>query len=231
MLIDNISQNIFFGIALTLIAYNIALLIKDVTKLAIFNPLLVSILITLAIILSLDIKVDSYMNGASYIGNLLTPTTVCLAVPLYENLIILKHYWKGIIIGIIIGVISSALTILPLAILFSLSKQDYLTLLPKSITGAFGMGASQELGGIVPVTVIIIIITGIIGSIINDYIFKMFKITHPVAKGVSLGASSHAMGTSKAFEIGATEGAISSISLIITGLLTVISISYFAGLY
>lgn len=231
MLENSISQNIFFGIAITLIAYNLALLLFKKTNLVIFNPLLISILITLGINLSLNIDVEAYSNGASYIGNLLTPTTVCLAVPLYEKINILKTNWKVIMLGIITGVLVSAFTILPLAFLFKISKEDYYTLLPKSITGAFGMSVSQELGGIVPVTVIIIILTGIFGAIVSDFIFKIFHITNPIAKGVSLGTSSHAMGTSKAFEIGEVEGAISSIALVITGILTVISISYFANLY
>lgn len=226
-----ITSNVFFGISLTFIAYNIALIIKKKTKLTILNPLLVSILLVIGVLVIGDIDYQNYTKGSQYISYLLTPTTVCLAVPLYENLHILKTDFKAISAGIISGLITSAMTVLPLAILFKLSHENYVSLLPKSITSAIGMVLSKQFGGIVPITIIIIILTGIFGSIISDYIFKIFKITSPVAQGIALGSSAHAMGTSKAFELGEKQGAIASLSLSVSGILTALVISFFVNLY
>lgn len=226
-----ITSNLFFGLALTLIAYNLALYIRKKTNLMILNPLLVSIILVVFIILVGDIEYENYKIGSSYISNLLTPTTVCLAVPLYENLTILKRDKMAIMAGIISGILSSAFTILPLTYLFSLDKVDYITLLPKSITSAIGMVLSEQFGGIVPVTVISIVITGIIGAILSDAVFKLFKITDPEAQGIALGASAHAMGTSQAFEKSALHGACSSLALAVSGILTALTFSVFVNLY
>lgn len=231
MINSAISSNIFFGISITLVAYIFALFLKQKTKLVIFNPLLVSIILVISFVTITKVKFEDYNIGANHIGYLLTPTTVCLAVPLYENLQILKHNWKAIFLGIFSGIIVSVFTVLPITILFKLSHVDYITLLPKSITGAFGMVLSKEIGGLPAVTIIVIILTGIFGSIISDYIFKIFKIKSPVAKGVALGVSAHAMGTSKAFENSELEGAVSSIALVITGIITVIIIPIFTNLH
>ena len=104
-----------------------------------------------------------------------------------------------------------------------------MTLLPKSITTAIGMGVSEELGGIVTITVAVIIITGVLGNMIADVVYRVFRIKEPVAKGLALGTASHAIGTAKAMEMGPVEGAMSSLAIAVAGLLTVIFASVFAG--
>ena len=159
---------------------------------------------------------------------LLTPVTVCLAVPLYEQLEALKKNWKAIIFGIVSGVLASMLGVLGLAFLFKMTHEEYVSLLPKSITTAIGMGVSEELGGYVSVTVIVIILTGVCGNILAELVFKLFKIEEPIAKGIGCGSASHAIGTAKAMELGEVEGAMSSLSIVVSGLITVFAAVLFA---
>ena len=152
---------------------------------------------------------------------LLTPATVCLAIPLYEQLQLLKKNATAILVGIASGVAVSGGAILAMAILFGLTHTQYVTLLPKSITTAIGIGLSAELGGYIAITVAAIIITGLTGNIVGDKLCNIFGIEHPVAKGVAIGTSTHVMGTSKAMELGEVEGAMSSLSVAVAGLMTV----------
>ena len=162
---------------------------------------------------------------------LLTPTTVCLAVPLYEQLKPLKENLVAIILGIMSGVIACLFVILGFAFIFNFSETMYATILPKSITAAMAMGVSEELGGIPSLTVPIVIMTGITGNIIAELVCKIFRIKEPIAKGLAIGSASHAMGTAKAMEMGEIEGAMSSLSIAVAGVLTVIGTSVFSYLY
>ena len=229
-MIEFIENSVFFGAFVSLGAYEIGLLMKRKFKLAIFNPLLISIFCVMGILMVLGVDYESYEEGGKYISYLLTPATVCLAVPLYQQLHLLKKNIKAIAAGIVSGVLASLVSVLLLAKLFGLSHEEYVTLLPKSITTAIGMGVSEELGGIVTITVAVIIITGVLGNVIADAVYKIAKIEHPVAKGLALGTSAHAIGTAKAMELGEVEGAMSSLAIAVAGLLTVIAASVFAGL-
>ena len=198
-----------------------AAFLKRKFKMAIFNPLLIAILCVMAILTVGDISYDDYNQGAQYLSYLLTPATVCLAVPLYQQLNLLKKNLKAVAAGILSGVLTSILSVLGLSYLFGLSHDMYVTLLPKSITTAIGMGVSEELGGIVTITVAVIIITGVLGNMIADVVYRVFRIKEPVAKGLALGTASHAIGTAKAMEMGPVEGAMSSLAIAVAGLLTV----------
>ena len=178
-----------------------------------------------------DISYDDYNQGAQYLSYLLTPATVCLAVPLYQQLNLLKKNLKAVAAGILSGVLTSILSVLGLSYLFGLSHDMYVTLLPKSITTAIGMGISEELGGIVTITVAAIIITGIIGNMFGDVICRLCGIRHPIATGLAIGTATHAMGTAKAMEIGEIEGAMSSLSIAVAGLITVVGSTIFYQLY
>lgn len=229
-MIEFIENSVFFGAFVSLGAYEIGLLMKRKFKLAIFNPLLISIFCVMGVLMVLGIDYESYEEGGKYISYLLTPATVCLAVPLYQQLHLLKKNIKAIAAGILSGVLASLVSVLLLAKMFGLSHEEYVTLLPKSITTAIGMGVSEELGGIVTITVAVIIITGVLGNVIADAVYKIAKIEEPVAKGLALGTSAHAIGTAKAMELGEVEGAMSSLAIAVAGLLTVIAASVFAGL-
>ena len=225
-----LTNSVFFGAVLSFLAYEIGLLLKKRFKLAVLNPLLIGILCVMGALAVLRIDYDQYNEGAQYISYLLTPATVCLAVPLYEQLTLLKDNLKAVAAGIFSGTLASLGSVYLLSRLFGLNHEQYVTLLPKSITTAIGMGVSQELGGIVTITVAVIIITGILGNVSAEGVCKVFRIHEPIAKGLALGTASHAIGTAKAMEMGPVEGAMSSLAIAVAGLLTVIGASVFAGL-
>ncbi len=226
-----LSSSSYFGILLSLIAYLIAVMLKKKFGYAFLNPLLVAIIITLLFVVVLKVDYASYNSSARYLSFLLTPATICLAVPLYEQFDKLKKNATAILIGIFSGVAASVLSIFAMAKLLGFSKEEFVTFLPKSITTAIGLSVSEELGGYVPITVAAIIVTGVLGNIICEAVLKLFRITDPVAKGAAIGTSSHAIGTSKAIEIGEVEGAISSLSIVVAGIMTVLLSSLLASLY
>ena len=223
-----LQSSAFFGLFLTLGAYFIGLWLKKKLKLGLFNPLLIAVILVIAFLALTGISYDSYAAGAKYISYLLTPATVCLAIPLYRQLNALKKHYKAILAGVLSGVLTSLGGVLGLSLLFGLTHEQYVTLLPKSITTAIGMDISKELGGMVTVTVAVILITGVLGNILAQPLAKLFRITEPIATGIAIGTSSHAIGTSKALEIGEVEGAMSSLSIAVAGLLTVVLASVFA---
>lgn len=223
-------ESVFFGVAVSIVTYELGTFLKKKLKMTIFNPLLVSIIVVIIFLLAFDIPYDSYYAGAKYLSYLLTPATVCLAIPLYEQVELLKKHSKAIIAGLVSGVLTSAVSVLLLAFLFGFDHREYVTLLPKSITTAIGMGISEELGGYVTITVAVIIVTGVIGNILAETICHLFKIEEPVAKGIAIGSSAHALGTVKAMELGEVEGAMSSLSIAVAGLLTVVAAPIFANL-
>ena len=218
----------FAGVTLSLLAYAFGMFLKRKTHISIFNPLLVSIAVTIVVLVIADVDYDTYNKGAVYLSWFLTPATVCLAIPLYEQIELLKKHWKAVLTGILSGVLTSLLTVFVLSKLMSLSHKEYVTMLPKSITTAIGMGVSEEIGGYVTITVAVIIVTGVLGNILAEFICKIFRITEPIAKGLAIGSASHAIGTAKAMEMGEIEGAMSSLSIAVAGIMTVVGASIFA---
>ncbi|MBQ6845864.1 MAG: LrgB family protein [Oscillospiraceae bacterium] len=220
---------VFFGVLISLASYGLGMVLKKKLRLAIFNPLLVAIALVVVFLLVFDMDYETYQGSAKYLSYFLTPATVCLAIPLYEQFERLRKNAAAVIVGITTGVITSLSSVLLLSCIFGLSHADYVTLLPKSITTAIGMGVSDELGGYVAITVAVIITTGILGNMIAELVCKIFRITHPIAKGIGIGSASHAIGTTKAMELGETEGAMSSLSIVVSGFLTVILAGIFAN--
>lgn len=221
----------YFGVTVSLIGYGAGIMLKKKFKYAFLNPLLISIIFVIGVVLLCGVDYESYENSAQYLSYLLTPATVCLAVPLYQQMTLLRKNLAAVACGILAGVLASLGSVLLLAFLFGLEHDVYVTLLPKSITTAIGMGVSEELGGLVTITVAVIIVTGVIGNVIGEAVCKLFRIYEPIAKGLALGTSSHAIGTAKALEMGEVEGAMSSLAIAVAGLLTVIGASVFAGFY
>lgn len=223
-----IESSVFIGVLISLASYGIGMWLKKKTGLSFMNPLLVSIILVIIFLQVSGVSYQTYAAGANAISFLLTPATICLAVPLYQQFNLLKKNWKAVLAGVVSGVVSSLVCILLLALLFKFDHQTYVTFLPKSITTAIGMGVTEELGGYVSLAVVVIVITGVIGNVIAEGILKLFRIEEPIAKGIAIGSSSHAVGTAKAMEIGPVEGAMSSLSIVVCGLLTVIGASIFA---
>ena len=222
--------SLFAGVTLSLISYLIGSALKKKFKIGILNPLLVSIVVTIIVLAVCRVDYATYNEGAKYLSWLLTPATVCLAIPLYEQWELLKNNAKAVLLGLTAGVLTSLGTVLVLAKLMGLSHEEYVTLLPKSITTAIGMGVSEELGGYVTITVAVIIVTGILGNMFGELICRIFRITEPISKGLALGSSAHAIGTAQAIEMGEVEGAMSSLAIAVSGIITVIFASVFAGL-
>lgn len=223
-----LEHSVFFGVAISLLFYGFGLWLKKKLKFSLLNPLFISILLVTVFLLIFDIDYQDYKESAQPLSYLLTPATVCLAVPLYEQLEVLKKNYKAVFAGIMSGVLSSMLCVFLLALLLGLSHKEYVTLLPKSITTAIGIGLSEELGGIVPLTTAVIILTGVFGNVMASGICKLFRIEEPIAKGIGIGSAAHAVGAARAMEMGEIEGAMSSLSIVVTGLLTVIAASVFA---
>ena len=223
-----LTESVYFGVTISIVSYGIGLFLKKKLKWGILNPLLVSILFVVGFLILFDIDYDMYNQTAKYLSYLLTPATVALAIPLDQKITLLKKNGLAVFLGILSGVLSSLLSVLAMAWLFGLSHRGYVTLLPKSITTAIGMGVSDELGGITTITVAVIIVTGVLGNVIGQSVCKLFKIYEPIAVGLALGTSAHAIGTAKALELGEVEGAMSSLSIVVSGLITVVGASVFA---
>lgn len=224
-------ESLFFGMAVSLIGYGIGLLLKKRFRLAILNPLLISIVFVILVLQVFGIDYETYNESGKYLSYLLTPATVCLAIPLYQQISLLRKNLLAVVLGIVSGVLASLGSVLALAVAFGLTHEQYVTLLPKSITTAIGLGVSEELGGITTITVAVIIVTGVLGNVIGELVCRLFRIHEPIAVGLALGTSAHAIGTTKALELGEVQGAMSSLSIAVAGLLTVILGSVFAQIY
>lgn len=226
-----IQNSATIGVVISLLAYGLGILMKKKWKLAIFNPLLISIILVIAFLLIFNVNYDSYNQSAQYLSYLLTPATVALAIPLYKQLELLKKNLGAILAAVAAGVVSSLGSILALSMAFQLTHAQYVTLLPKSITTAIGMGISEELGGNVTISVAVIIVTGVLGNMMLEPVCKLVRITNPISKGLAAGTASHAIGTAKAMEMGEVEGAMSSLAIVVSGLITVGAASVFAMIY
>lgn len=223
-------NSVYFGIVLSLLCYWIALKISAKVKSTLCNPLLVASAIIIAVLVFLDVEYETFDKGASYLTYLLNPATVCLAVPLYRQFQVLKDNWKAVLLGIMAGCIACMVTVAGLGVVFAFSSELTLSVLPKSITTAIAIGLSEEIGGMTAVTVACVVFTGIFGACTASAMFKLFKIEEPVAQGLATGASAHAIGTSRALELGEIQGAMSSLAIVVTGIMTVILVPIVAGI-
>lgn len=211
-----------FGILISLLAFEIGFYIFKKTKIPIFNPLLIAILLIILVLKFCNISLENYNIGGKFISFFLGPSTVILAVPLYKKMKLLKKYLVEIFLGIIIGSCSGMFSILILGKLLHMDKILVASLIPKSITTPIGIELCKQLGGNSSLTVASIIITGILGSIIGPLVCNIFKIKNEIAIGLSLGTSSHAVGTTKAMELGEIQGAMSGLAIGIAGIVTVL---------
>jgi predicted murein hydrolase (TIGR00659 family) len=223
--------SVFFGFFLTLFAYWLGAGISKKVKSTLCNPLLIAMILIIAFLKLTGITYDTFENGAKYINYFLTPATVCLAVPLYRQIQLLKEHVWAILISIFSGCVACAALIFALSKIFALDYTIYAGLVPKSVTTAIAMGVSEELGGIVAVTVMAVDLTGLGGAVLAPTLFKIFRIEEPIAQGLAMGTASHAIGTSKALEMGEIQGAMSSLAIAVTGVMTVIIGPIVAGFY
>ncbi|NME35447.1 MULTISPECIES: LrgB family protein [Fusobacterium] len=213
----------FFGIIISLLAFNIGLYIFEKSKkFPLLNPLVTSGAIIIIFIKLFNIPLSYYEKGGNIIAFFLAPATVALSMPLYRQINKLKENFLPIIIGSLVGAVTAIISIIFLGKLLGIDEILIKSFIPKSITTPLGMELSALIGGIPPITVFAIILTGISGNAMAPYVCKIFRIEHPVAKGLGIGISSHAVGTAKAIEMGEVEGAMSALSIVIAGIITFI---------
>lgn len=211
-----------FGILLSLVAFEIGVTISKKFKYSFLNPLLIANILIVGFLLTTGISLESYNVGGDYISVMLSPATVVLAVPLYRQISKLKQFWKPILAGIFAGSLTSLACVIVVSKLIGLSDTLMLSLLPKSITIPMGSVVSAQIGGIPPVTIIAITITGITGAVAAPAVCRFCRIKNKVAQGIAIGTASHALGTTKAMEMGEVQGAMSSLSIGVAGLFTAI---------
>ena len=212
----------FFGVALSVLAFWVGVKIQKKTGLVVCNPLLIGVILVIGLLLTLGIPYEYYDQGGSLINLFLSPATACLAVAIYSKVQLLKENWLPILVGCVVGSLVSMGSILGLCRLFGLDDAMTASLLPKSVTTPIAVSVSQAHGGIPSITVVAVILTGILGSILAPLLIRLFRVKDPIAAGLAIGACSHAVGTSKALELGETEGAMSGLAIGVCGLVTVL---------
>lgn len=217
-----LTDNVLFGVVLSLAAFEIGLFINRKTKIAILNPLLIAIALVIGFLTAFNIDFDTYNNGGKFINMFLGPSTVVLAVPLYKQIDLLKKNSKAILAGVFLGSFIGICLIIGISYLLGLDTTLIKSLIPKSVTTPIGISISSQIGGITAVTVLAIIITGVMGAVFGPAVCKLFKIEDSIAVGIAIGTASHAVGTTKALELGEIEGAMSSLSIGVAGIMTVV---------
>ena len=227
---DIVVSAAYFAVLASLALYRLGVLVKEKTGRGFVNPLLIAIAGTILTLVVSDLDYESYAAAAKPLSYLLTPATVCLAIPLYKRLELLKRHYKAVLAGIALGVATSLLGVLAIAAACGLDHAGYVTLLPKSVTTAIGMDISDLNGGVATITVAVIILTGIVGNVIAEPLCRALKITDPVAQGVGIGCASHAIGTSRAVEMSEAAGAMSGLAVAVAGIMTVAAAAIFTSL-
>lgn len=222
-----LSESLFFGFALSLGSYWLGTVIQQKVKHPLCNPLLLSMIFCIVFLKLTNVTYETFNYGGKYINYLLTPTTVCLAVPLYRQFQVLKDNLAAVLTSIIAGAVSCILVAAGMAFVLRLDRPLMLSLLPKSITTAIAMGLSEEIGGMPAITVMVVIMTGVFGNMIAQMLFKLLHIEEPVAQGLACGTGAHAIGTAKAMEMGEIQGAMSSLSVVVAGIITVVAVPVF----
>ena len=210
-----------FGVCLTILAYIIGMELYKKFKLPILNPILIALIIIIPILLYFKIPLEVYEKGGNLISFFLAPATVVLAVPLYKKIHLLKKHLIPIVGGIFVGVLTSIISCVVIGNLLGLDLIIVKSSLSKSLTTPIAMALSKQVGGIIPITIVMVMITGIVGAIMAPFVCKVFRIKNKVAKGIAIGTASHAVGTSRAIEMGEIEGAMSGLAIGVAGIMTV----------
>lgn len=228
---DLFASSAFFGLLLSAGSFELARTINRRMGREVCSPLLFATLLCCAVLLLSGTDYEIYYeSGGKMLEYLLTPATICLAIPLYRQFTLMRKHAGAVLAGCLAGVAAHMAGCAAMLVLFRMEGPEYITLLPKSITTAIGKGLSQELGGYPAITMVTIMITGLFGAVAAPALLRIFRITEPMAQGLAIGTSSHAAGTSRAVELGDVQGAASSLAIVVTGLLTVAAAPLFAQL-
>ena len=223
-----ISSSTFFCVTLTLVAFCAASALQKKWKVAVLNPIVLSAAVIIAVLKVLNISNATYQAGCQVLSFLLTPATICLSISFYEQFQNLKKHLLAVSVGVAAGTVASIGIIWVLSKVFGLDRALTASMLPKSVTTAIGVALSTELGGVAAITTAAIIITGIFGYIIGPGLCRLFRLDDPVAQGAAFGTSAHVIGTTRAMEMNALAGAVSSLSLTLAGIVTCILMSFLA---
>ena len=217
---NELTSSPFFGIALTVVAYWIGVKIQKKTGLVICNSMIITVALLIVVLLVFHIPYENYYQGGSLINMFLGPATACMAVTVYAKMDLLKKNWLPVLAGCLAGTLTAIGSILLMSRLFGLDKAITVSLLPKSVTTPIATAVSEGHGGIVPITVAAVIVTGILGNLVSPLLIKILRVKDPMAAGLGIGTCSHALGTAKALELGETEGAMSGLAIGISGIFT-----------
>ena len=218
-----------FPVILTLLAYRAGALLQQKTKSPICNPILIAVILVLGFLGLTGMELKTYQAGATFLSWLMTPATVCLAISMYEQFQVLKKNTPVILAGVAAGAVACLAMVLVLSLLFGFDRELTVSLLPKSVTTAIGVPLSQLAGGLTPITTAAIILTGITASVLGPTLCRVFRLTDEIARGAAFGTAGHVIGTAKASEMSALTGAVSSLSLVVAGLLTAIVLPILAN--
>lgn len=217
-------------VIVTLLAYRVGLFCQKKVRSPLCNPILIAVILVLLFLGLTGMELETYQSGAAFLSWLMTPATVCLAISMYEQFRILRKNIPVILAGVAAGAISCLAMVLGLSLLFGFDRELTVSLLPKSVTTAIGVPLSQIAGGLAPITTAAIILTGITASVLGPTLCRLFRLTDPVAKGAAFGTAGHVIGTAKANEMDPLTGAVSSLSLVVAGLLTAVVLPMLANL-
>ena len=227
---DFLLESQFSGLFLSLAFFQLARWLNRKAGREVISPLLFATLLCIAVLLVFDIDFEVYNRGAQYLDVLLTPATICLAIPLYRQYELLRRNAVAVLAGSVAGVAAHMAGCLLMLAVFRMEAAEFITLLPKSITTAIGKSLSAELGGYPAITMAAIMITGLFGAAIAPALLRLFRVRDPLAQGRAIGTASHAAGTSTAVQMGEVQGAASSLAIVVTGLMTVVAAPLLAGL-
>lgn len=218
------------SLVLTLLAFRLGQWLQARTKSPLCNPIFVAVVLILAFMALTGLDNQTYQAACGRISWLMTPATVCLAIPMYEQLQILRKNLGAIVAGVVSGAVSCLIVMLAFGLLLGFDRELIVSLLPKSVTSAIGVPLSVMAGGIASITTAAIILTGILAAVLGPVLCKLFRLEDPVARGVAFGTAGHVIGTTRAGELSPLTGAVSSLSLVVAGLLTAAAFSLIAGL-
>ena len=227
-MIDTLTATPFFGLGLSLLCWILAVKFQKKTGLLVCNPVLVSSLLVILVLVVFRIPLENYNLGGDIIKMLLSPATAVLALNIYQQRKVLKEHFWPVVLSCLVGSLASILVVQLMCRMFQTESSLLNSLLPKSVTTAIAVSISESNGGLPGLTAAAVCVTGIEGAMLAPFFAKLFHITDPVAEGVAIGACSHAVGTSKALELGPLQGAMSSIALCVCGIITSLIAGFFA---
>ena len=221
LLWNHLASNPVLWLCLTLLAYQIGIWVYQKSGyLTLLSPFVIAVAILLAILFGTHTQYETFFAGAQFVHFLLGPATVALAVPLFDQRLRLAKLWAPLLIGVVVGCVVGVISTVLLGALLGASFESIMSMAPKSVTTPIAMGISEKMGGIPEFTAGIVVLTGIVGSLLDTPIFKLCKIKKDYVKGFSLGVAAHGMGTSRAFQISDKAGAFSGLAMGLAGIIT-----------